>query len=83
MRYRELWEGMNNGGGDKELQENCGERKNCGRQKEVFVKPENLGGKWRNMKETGNWERMKNIGRYKELWERQETVGEIRELWRN
>ena len=32
------------------------------------------------MKETGNWERMKNIGKYKELWERQETVGEIREL---
>ena len=51
------------GGGDKELQENSGERKDCGRQKEVCVKPENLGGKWRNMKETGNWERMKNIGR--------------------
>ena len=48
MRYRELWEGMNNGGGDEEWQENCGERKNCGRQKEVCVKPENLGGKWRN-----------------------------------
>lgn len=48
--------------GEMRRQENCGERKNCGRQKEVCVKPENLGGKWRNMKETGN-------GENEEYWE--------------